>query len=99
MRVLSHPPRAMSMTRAMTMLAWMPPMPLAVRRGVAVGRSPGWEDHVVVITQRHELQVPKPDHRAEMKWSCHPKLARNGGCDVQTTPTWRTNYRCKKWRF
>jgi hypothetical protein len=62
-------------------------MPLAVRRGVAVRQRSRWEeDHIIVVTQRHELQAPKPDHRAEMKWSCHPKLTRNGGCDVQTQP-------------
>jgi hypothetical protein len=50
----------------------VPPTPLAAQKGVAVGRSSRWEeDHVVVVTQRHELQAPEPDHRTERKWSYH----------------------------
>jgi hypothetical protein len=95
MGAFPHLPRVMSTTRAMIMMARTPPTPLATRRGVAVGRSSGWEeDHVVVVTQRHELQAPEPDHCAETKWSCHLKLARNGGCVAQTPPTWHTNCRC-----
>jgi hypothetical protein len=96
-RVLLSSPHVMSTTRVMSMMARSLPTPLAARRGVVVGRSSGWEeDHVVVITKRHELQAPEPDHCAETKWSCHPKLTRNGGCDAQMPPTWCANCRYKK---
>jgi hypothetical protein len=97
MRVLSCPPHAMSMMRVVTMMARLPPTPLTVRRGVAIGQSSGWEeDHVVVVIQRYELQAPELDHHTERKWSCHPKLVGNDGCDAQTAPTWCANCWCKK---
>jgi hypothetical protein len=46
------------MMRMVTMMAWLSPTLLAAWGRVIVGRSFGWEeDHVIGVTQRHELQA------------------------------------------
>jgi hypothetical protein len=44
------------MMRMVTTMAWLSPTLLAAQEGVVVGRSSRWEeDHVIGVTQRHEL--------------------------------------------
>jgi hypothetical protein len=65
---------------------------------VVVGWVSGWEeDHVIVVTEGHELQTPKLDHRSQRKWTfgvSHPEEWWENDVDTRRAPTWRANCRC-----
>jgi hypothetical protein len=46
---------------------------------VPVGWVPGWEDHVIAVDKRHELQTPKPDHRGQRERTFGVSHLENGG--------------------
>jgi hypothetical protein len=65
---------------------------------VMVNWVSGWEeDHVIAVTEGHELQTPKPDHRSQWKWTfrvSHPEEWRENNANTQCSPTWRANCQC-----
>jgi hypothetical protein len=49
-----------------------PPLPPAVRReaiGAWTFKRDMWEEHLVILdAQRHELEIPEPNHRPKPEW-------------------------------
>jgi hypothetical protein len=82
---LSMPsPCCMSLTRAMVPVQRSPWLgELMVTVGWVSGRE---EDHVIAVAERHELQAPKLDYRAQQKWmfrASHPEKWWENDVDTQ----------------